>query len=72
MSPYALGINFIKSDLMVEQYKFPRSKRKRIKKKWSKRTKNYRSKKEGILINKNTFFYHPVLQPRIRKMIKEN
>lgn len=43
------GFRIIESGAMIEQYRFPKAKGKRIRKKWRKRPENFRPMPEGVI-----------------------
>lgn len=70
------GLNIIESTAMVEsyQYRFPRSKKKRIRKKWSKRPTNFKSRpRKDFLDYGNKIICHPVMARRLRnELVAQN
>lgn len=71
------------SKIMVEQFRFPKSKKRRIRRKWAKRTENWRPMTKA-LFNKNTneIYIHPNMlaliahlsdtPPDIKRVINQN
>lgn len=53
--------------MAVEQYRFPRSKRKRIRRKWSKQAVNWRPRTNFIRVP-NGIYEHPELAKRLQGM----
>lgn len=68
------GFDIIESHAMVEtyQYRFPRSKKKRIRKKWDKRPNNFKTRpRKDFLQYGNHFICHPVMAAKLRAKINE-
>jgi hypothetical protein len=57
------------SKIMVEQFRFPKSKKRRIRRKWAKRTENWRPMTKA-LFNKNTneIYMHPDMAAKMVKV----
>ena len=49
------------------QYRFPKSKKKRIRKKWSKNKANYREKDKVVLYKRDILFVNPSLFEKLKK-----
>jgi len=69
------GIKIVENYNLVErqQFRFPRSKGKRISKKFSKDCKNYKTKPDPNvyhLPNQNTIVCHPITAYRIRRSLR--
>lgn len=47
------------SELVQEQYRFPRTKKRRIRNKWSKRQENFRPARHALLTEDGTIYIHP-------------
>jgi len=63
-------LRFISSAAMIEQFRFPRSKGKRIKTKWRKNPKNFRPSRQVIIDKIRGIAYaHPVVVAEIRRQI---
>lgn len=63
------GFQIIESQAMVEtyQHRFPRSKKKRIRKKWTKRPNNFKTRpRKDFLRYENKFICHPVVARELR------
>lgn len=55
-----------------KQFRFPKSKRKRIRVKWGKQTKNFRSyPSDEIVVIGNKMIMHPIYYNRLMQTIKE-
>jgi len=65
------GIKLITNEHLKMQFRFPKSKKARIRKKWSNRPENFGPDKNGYFINKTTFVCHPSLAGKIRKTIDD-
>lgn len=61
--------NIIESPFMVEQFRFPKSRKKRIRNKWAKRPENWRPNLKTTYIIGNNIFAHPVLAQKLREKI---
>ena len=62
------GVAFIESPLAVKrgpQFRFPRSKKKRIRNKWAKRDRNYRWEPHGYMVD-DKFIVHPAYMAKLR------
>ena len=63
-----LGLRLIETPNMVEQFRFPKTKKKRILKKWAKRSQNWRPSKQVFLLEKeNTLICHPIMASLVKK-----
>jgi hypothetical protein len=52
---------------LVEQYRFPRSKKKRIRAKWAKRDGNWRPLTKVLMDRETgTIYAHPTMEPHLR------
>lgn len=69
-----LGVNLIVSEHCQkrEQYRFPRSKKKRIRNKWAKRERNYKYTPMAYRAPENTIYCHPSIAARLRAEIPPN
>ena len=68
------GFEIIESVHLVEkrQFRFPRSKKKRIKKKWAKQDKNYKYfPQENYYIIGNKIICHPIIAQAIYSLVSE-
>jgi len=68
------GINIYFNPLMVDKILIPcRSKKKRIKKKWAKNQKNYKTKpSENIYKTPFGLFIHSAIAPKLKQLLKDN
>lgn len=57
--PTALSPKIYYSNAMVEQFRFPKSKRQRVRKKFSKNKANWRASKHVFVTADGSFFAHP-------------
>lgn len=65
------GIKIITDPLMVEQFRFPRSKGKRIKLKWKKRPANFRPAKHTLMDQQRGLVYcHPAVAEELRRQLR--
>lgn len=67
-----LGFNIIENTLLVErdrQVRFPKSKKRRIRKKWSAKDKNWSFKPITLLVGTNTIHCHPEIARQLRKEV---
>jgi len=74
MSGGLYGFKIIDSFAMRDkiQFRFPRSKKKRIRKKWAKQNKNYKFiPKQEMLIMGNQIICHPIIAQQIRDVVEE-
>lgn len=62
------GVRIIESHLMVEFYRQPVSKRKRIVKKWRKNSRNWRPMKHAYFVN-GAYVMHPETAEHLRKAL---
>lgn len=75
---YQSGIKVVANDLVTEyrtivQYRFPRSKKKRIRKKWRKRRENFRPKTSyRAIMMGNTVYVHSKIIDAWKKALTEN
>lgn len=68
-------MNIIKSPHLVKrvQFRFPKSKRRRIRKKWAKQSKNFKTiPLDEIYRMGNSFVMHPRMAERLRAKIQED
>ena len=62
------GFRIIESTRLVEQFRFPRTKKRRIRKKWAKRSQNYRPSRRCFVDERLRVIYaHPVFVAELRK-----
>jgi hypothetical protein len=63
------GIRVVVSEAAMQktQFRFPRSKRKRIRKKWAKRDCNYKYTPGAYMIEGNMLVCHPVVHAQLVK-----
>ena len=67
------GYKIVTSPIMVDrfQFRFPRSKKRRIRKKWSKRYENYKTApKEEVFIIGDSIICHPSMAVKIEDEMK--
>lgn len=64
-------MQIIESAACVEQFRFPRSKKKRIRAKWSKRHENFRPAHRGYVIE-GKFICHPVMAAKLRRAMAQH
>jgi hypothetical protein len=66
-----LHTRIIESELCVQriQFRFPRSKKKRIRAKWAKREENVRYKPTAYLAPENTIYCHPKVARQLRSQL---
>ena len=62
------GMNIHTSPLCVVQFRFPKSKKRRIRKKWASRPQNFRPDRK-ILIFDGKLICHPDLADELQKLI---
>lgn len=63
-------MKIIESTNIVEQFRFPRTKKRRIRNKWAKRPENQRPASKAVLMG-DAFVCHPFFAARLRKEIAE-
>ncbi len=63
------GIKIIESNLLVEQYRFPKSKKKRIRVKWAKRPANWRPDIKRAYQMGDAIICHPIMAQQIRRQL---
>jgi len=56
----------IEDHRLTEQYRFPRSRKRRIRKKWARRSENHRASSKAYLLPDGTVVCHPTLAVRLR------
>jgi hypothetical protein len=56
----------IESTAMIEQFRFPKSRKKRIRKKWAKRPQNWRPDLKKTYVMGDTVICHPILAAKLR------
>ncbi len=63
------GISVVESSYAIErkQFKFPRTRKKRIEKKWRKNPKNFKDSPGAYLVNGRTLYAHPEIVKVIRR-----
>lgn len=65
------GFRIVESHLLVEQWRLPRSKKRRIRRKWAARKSNW--KPDGKIYKMgDTIWCHPIVAARLRRQIDEN
>ena len=65
------GIKIITDPKMVEQFRFPRSKSKRIKNKWQKKPTNFRPAKHTLMDQRRGIVYcHPAVAEELRRQFR--
>lgn len=62
------GLPVYISENVVEQFRFPRTKKRRIRNKWAKRPVNFRPARRFYATN-DAIYVHPVMWERLRKQI---
>ena len=63
-------MRIIESLEMVDQHRMPKSKKKRIRKKWAKRPTNFRaSDKIAVLRETGVYICHPIIARKLRKEV---
>ncbi len=66
------GLRLVESVEMVVQFRFQRSKKRRIRKKWAKRKRNFKPRQECfLLVSKGIVIVHPVIAAKIRGIIDQ-
>jgi len=69
------GMEVFESELVLDykQFRFPKSKKRRIKKKWTKREVNWRNfpGKKALIFN-NKMFVHPETYKKIQEAVNES
>lgn len=72
--PYMMstGVRVITDPAMTEQYRFPRSKSKRIRLKWKKDKRNYRPARHAMVDNRRGVIYcHPSVAEAMRRQFQQ-
>lgn len=64
------GFSIYESAAMCVQFRFPRSKRRRIRDKWAKDKRNFKPSL-NVLRSGNTLICHPVMAARLREHLAE-
>ena len=62
------GIPVYVSENLVEQYRFPRTKKRRIRNKWAKRPINFRPSRK-IYQSANGIYVHPIMMAALRNTL---
>ena len=64
---------FESATMMQEQFRFPRSKKKRMQKKWRKQEKNFRAITDRCyIVDQNRMYCHPIFATKVRRIIAEH
>jgi hypothetical protein len=63
------GFTIIESTDCVEQFRFPRSKKKRIRAKWARRAENSRPMRHALQQG-STLYCHPTFAARLRRAVE--
>lgn len=71
MTPSLSGLRLVTSDLMVEQFRFPKTKKRRIRNKWAKRPENWRPMRRAMIMG-DMVLVHPSLAAPIWAATPEN
>ena len=61
--------NIIESENLVEQFRFPRTKKRRIRNKWAKRSYNFRPARHALQMGADTLICHPTLAAKLRRQL---
>lgn len=64
------GLKIVESEFLVEQFRFPRSKKKRIRKKWANRQENWRPDIKRAYQIGDSLICHPIFAQRLREQLK--
>lgn len=66
------GVQIVESILAVDrrQVRFPRTKKRRIQKKWQKQERNWRSTPAAFLLEGHTLYCHPVVARQLRDQLR--
>lgn len=59
-------MKIIENDLMLDQFRFPKSRKKRIRMKWAKRNENWRPSRKFLMF-RGQLICHPVMAALLRK-----
>lgn len=62
------GLTVVETDMLIEQFRFPRSKKKRIRNKWSKNKNNFRPITNRAFKYQGKIFCHPIFAEKMRKI----
>jgi hypothetical protein len=62
-------MQIIENTNCVEQFRFPKSRKKRIRAKWAKRTENFRPSRRALQLG-DKLICHPILARRLRAEIE--
>lgn len=65
-------MKIIESEYLLEQFRFPRSRKKRIRNKWAKRPENFRPSVKAVYQMGDTIICHPKMAALIRKTLRNN
>lgn len=69
--PAAFGVRIFESWHTAEQYRFPRSKKRRIRKKWEKDDTNFRASRTAYHLPNGSIVCHPEMAEKIRREINK-
>ena len=64
------GTQLMVSELITEQFRFPHSRKKRIRNKWTKRPQNWRPSRQAYQIG-DTLFMHPIFAAQLASQLGE-
>lgn len=62
--------NIIENGNLIEQFRFPKSKKKRIRNKWEKRPENFRPDLKKCYVMGNDIICHPILAAKLREEMR--
>lgn len=63
------GMQVIVSETIKEQFRFPRTKKRRIRNKWSKREENWRPSSKALIMHK-VMYVHPKFYDQLLNALK--
>lgn len=64
------GLHLCISDTVVEQFRFPRTKKRRIRNKWSKRPINFRPSRKALQMG-NSLYMHPFFAAQLKASLSQ-
>lgn len=70
MIEYLHGFRLCISDTVVEQFRFPKTKRRRIRNKWSKRPINFRPSRKALQVG-NSLYMHPIFAAQLKASLSQ-
>lgn len=64
------AMQIVESPALVEQFRFPKSRRARIRKKWARDKRNWRAMRKFLSYGNGIIFAHPEMAARLRRHVR--